>query len=253
MAILIAVAGLASAASAQQFDPFHEARIDDRRGASIPLDTRFVDETGHSRTLRTIAGGKPLLLVPVLHRCPNFCSVTLAGVTAAIDALPPPGAKNFVTLAFGIDPQEGPDAARSDLSRLREQTGRAPPPNTHALTGAQPDIRRVTDALGYHYAWDDRIGQYAHAAGLALITPDGHLSRWFYGLRPDPAELAKALDQAQANRTGSWTEQLLLVCFLYDPQTGRYTATITDILRLAGLLTIAAIGLTILALRRKTA
>ena len=247
--ILLAIA---APAAAQQFDPFHEARIDKRPGAAIPLNGTFLDRDGKPVTLKQLADGKPMVLVPVLHECPNFCSVTLAGVTKAIAALPP-GTAPFATVAFGIDPKEGPAQARDDLARVAAQTGRKLPPSTYALTGPAPAIHQVTDALGYHYAWDARIGQYAHAAAFAVITPGGKLSRWFYGLRPDPAELAKALDQAQANRTGSWTEQLLLVCFHYDPKTGRYTATITDILRLAGLLTIAAIGLTILALRRKTA
>lgn len=242
---------LAAPLSAQQFDPFHEARIDDRAGAQIPMNGTFLDRDGNRVTLKQLAAGRPMLLVPVLHECPNFCSVTLAGVTKAIDALPAPGANNFTTVAFGIDPKEGPAQAKDDLARLAAQTGRKPPPNTYALTGQAAAIHRVTDALGYHYAWDKRIGQYAHAAAFAVITPSGKLSRWFYGLSPDPGELAQALQTAQQDQVGNWAQQLLLICFHYDPNTGQYTPVITKILRLAGIATVVGIGLVIFFAQRR--
>jgi protein SCO1/2 len=244
---------LAAPAAAQQFDPFHEARIDERPGAQIPLNGTFLDRNGKRVTLNQLAAGKPMLLVPVLHECPNFCSVTLSGLTRAIAALPQPGAQDFVTVAFGIDPKEGPAQARDDLARLESQTGRKLPPNTYALTGQAAAIHQVTDALGYRYAWDKRIGQYAHAAAFAVITPDGKLSRWFYGLSPDPGELAQALQTARQDQVGSWTQQLLLICFHYDPNTGRYTPAIMKILRLAGIATILGIGLIMLLSRRRRA
>ena len=247
--ILLAIA---APAAAQQFDPFHEARIDKRPGAAIPLNGTFLDRDGKPVTLKQLADGKPMVLVPVLHECPNFCSVTLAGVTKAIAALPP-GTAPFATVAFGIDPKEGPAQARDDLARVAAQTGRKLPPSTYALTGPAPAIHQVTDALGYHYAWDARIGQYAHAAAFAVITPGGKLSRWFYGLSPDPGELAQALQAAREDHVGSWTQQLLLICFHYDPETGRYTASIMKILRLAGLATVLGIGLIIHFARKRRA
>ncbi|BBC72776.1 electron transporter SenC [Altererythrobacter sp. B11] len=251
LAILLAL--LSTPVAAQQFDPFKEARIDNDPGASIPLDGAFVDQNGRPTSLQRIADGRPLLLVPVLHECPNFCRVTLSGITDAIAALPAGERGRFATVAFGIDPREGPAEAADDLHRLAEQTGRAPPPDTFATTGPKSAIRDVTDALGYHYKWDERIGQYAHAAAFAVITPQGHLSRWFYGLDPDPAELGKALEVARQDKTGGgWAQQLLLVCFHYDPETGQYTPAITKILRLAGFATVLAIGLGILFLRRRT-
>lgn len=241
---------LATPVAAQQFDPFHEARIDKRIGAQIPLNGTFLDRSGKAVTLKQLAGGKPLLLVPVLHECPNFCSVTLAGVTKAIAALPA-GTGQFATIAFGIDPKEGPAQAKDDLARLQAQTGRELPADIYALTGQAPTIHAVTDALGYHYAWDARIGQYAHAAAFAVITPSGKLSRWFYGLSPDPAELAQALQTARQDQVGGWAQQLLLICFHYDPQTGRYTTSIMKILRLAGIATVLGIGLIVYLSRRR--
>jgi protein SCO1/2 len=244
---------LAAPAAAQQFDPFHEARNDKRIGAQVPLDGTFLDRNGKAVTLEQLAAGKPRLLLPVLHDCPNFCSETLAGVTKAIAALPA-GTRPFATVAFGIDPKEGPAQAKDDFARLEAQTGRRLPSDTYALTGPASAIHQVTDALGYHYAWDARIGQYAHAAAFAVITPSGKLSRWFYGLSPDPVELAEALQTARQDQVGSWAQQLLLICFHYDPETGRYTASIMKILRLAGLATILGIGLlVVLSQRRRSA
>ena len=236
---------------AQQFDPFHEARIDRKPGVSIPMDGRFLDQTGKIVTLRGLAAGKPLLLVPVLHECPNFCGVTLAGISQALPRLPSGTEQGFATVAFGIDPREGPRDAQADLTRLKSQTGHSIPPRTYALTGDAATIRNVTDALGYHYAWDARIGQYAHAAAFAVITPQGKLSRWFYGLSPDPAKLSQALVTAQQDKSSTRADQLLLVCFHYDPQSGKYTLAITRALRLAGLLTICTLAITILAMRQR--
>jgi protein SCO1/2 len=232
-------------------DPFKAAAIDERPGAPIPLDRTFVNEDGKAVTLRQIAGGKPLLITPVQHECPNICGVTLAGITAAIDGQAKfrPG-RDFALVAFGIDPREGPTQARADLGRLARQR-----PNASwqpvALTGSDKAIRAATDALGYRYAWSDRLRQYAHLSGTAVLTPDGKLSSWLYGLSPTSAQLDKALVQASAGQTGGVMQQLLLLCFHYDPQTGRYSLAITEALRLAGIATVLLIALTVGLLSRK--
>lgn len=237
------------AAPAQSgFDPFSQARIDERPGARVPIDARFLDARGQPVTLRGLSHGKPILLVPVLHECPNLCGVTLAGVSDAIagQALVP--GRDFVTVAFGIDPKEGPAAAADDLHRVEART---PMRGTYALTGGRDAIRAVTDAIGYHYAWDPRIGQYAHAAATAVLTPQGRLSGWLYGLTPEPDALESALRTAAAGRAGSWGEALLLLCYHYDPVTGRYTPAIEKILRAAAAATVIGLALLMLRLRRR--
>jgi protein SCO1/2 len=231
-------------------DPFKSATIVERPGAAIPLDDAFVDQDGKPTTLRRIADGKPLLVVPVQHECPNICSVTLAGITGAIDgqARYRPG-RDFAIVALGIDPREGPPQARDDLHRLAEQR----PGKWHpvALTGSDKAIRAVTDALGYRYAWSSQLNQYAHVSGTAVLTADGMLSSWLYGLAPTPAQVDSALAQATAGKSGGIMQQILLLCFHYDPQTGRYSLAIVKALRIAGVLTVAAIALLVLALSRK--
>jgi protein SCO1/2 len=202
-------------------------------------------------TLRRIAGGKPLLITPVQHECPNICGVTLAGITSAIDGQTKyrPG-RDFAIVALGIDSREGPAQARDDLQRLAGQRADATWQPV-ALTGSAPAIHAVTDALGYRYAWSDQLRQYAHLSGTAVLTPDGKLSSWLYGLSPTPAQLDAALAQASSGRSGGVMQQLLLLCFHYDPQSGRYSLAITEALRLAGIATVVLIALAIGFLSRK--
>ena len=102
------------------------------------------------------------------------------------------------------------------------------------MTGDASAVAAVTDALGYRYAWDERIGQYAHVAAIAVLTPDGRLARWLYGLAPQPGDLALALTDAGQGRIGGLAEQLLLLCYRYDPASGRYTGAIWSALRIGG-------------------
>jgi len=229
------------------FDPFGQASIDGRPGARVPMDLAFLDADGRRTSLRAVAGGKPMLLVPVLHHCPNICGATLAGVTQAVARQKLRPARDFALVAFGIDPREGPQAARDDLAQIRMREG------VHALTGERQAIRSVTDAIGYHYAWDARIGQYAHAAAAAVISPEGRLTGWLYGLTPRPTDLERALRSARSEQPGSFGDALLLLCYHYDPATGRYTPAIEKILRLAGGVTVVGIGLLIFRLRRAVA
>lgn len=232
-------------------DPFKAASIVERPGAQVPLDRPFVAASGKLVTLRRLAAGKPLLITPVQHECPNICGVTLAGIAGAIDRQTryKPG-RDFAIVALGIDPREGPAQARDDLERLAAQR-----PNAGwqpvALTGSESSIHAVTGALGYRYAWSDQLKQYAHLSGTAVLTPDGKLSSWLYGIAPTSAQLEAALAQATAGRSGGVMQQILLLCFHYDPQTGRYSLAITKALRLAGIATVVLIALGILLLSRR--
>lgn len=235
----------------QLFDPFGAARIDERPGARIPLEARFTDSRGTAVTLGGLARHRPILLVPVLHNCPNICGVTLSGIADAIAGQDKRPGRDFVLVAFGIDPEEKPSDAAGDLERLHDHAPKLKTDAVYALTGSKAAIRSVTDALGYHYAYDPRIGQYAHASAVAVISPQGRLTNWLYGLTPQPVKLSQALDDADAGVQPNWGEQLLLVCFHYDPETGRYTASIEKVLRLAGFGTVAGVGLLVWRLRRR--
>jgi protein SCO1/2 len=244
MKVLVILLTLLAARPACAFDAFKEAGIDRKPGAIVPLDRVFRDETGAAVTLRGLSQSKPIVLVPVLHDCPNICGVTLSGLAQAIQAQSFMAGDDFTVIAFSIDPKETPKDAAAALDRLRRAFPSLPPNGWHALTGSKADIAAVTDALGYRYAWDDRLGQYAHVAATAVLTPDGKLARWLYGVAPAPADLKLALTEAGQGTIGDWGDQLLLLCYHYDPQTGRYGSIIRTLLRIGGGLTVlAGIGL----------
>lgn len=236
-------------AAAAPFDPFGLATIDERPGAAVPMDMLFHDAAGNRVTLRQLAGGRPILLAPVLHDCPNFCGVTLDGLLAARERAGP-GARPAAVVAFGIDPRETPAAARSDLGRLGARHP-ASIGDVAALTGDAVSIAEVTDALGYRYAFDPRIGQYAHVAATAVLTPNGRLVRWLYGIAPRPDLLRAAVEDAAAGRTGGFVERLILLCYHYDPAQGRYGLAIDRLLKLGCLLTVALLAAFILISRRR--
>lgn len=250
---LVAIALLATGAIDPN-NPFKSASIDQRPGAQIPLDAAFVTQDGQATTLRRIADGKPLLLVPVQHECPNICSVTLSGIAGAIDGQSKyRPERDFAVVAFGFDPREGPAQARDDLDRLAQaHTGRWQPV---ALTGAAGPIAAVTQGLGYRYAWSQPLRQYVHVTGTAVLTADGKLSSWLYGISPTSAQVTKALDQASAGHSGSIMQRLILLCCYYDPLTGQYSLAITKVLRFAGIATalLIALAIAMLSWRRRGA
>jgi protein SCO1/2 len=224
------------------FDAQKETGIDPRLGATVPLDLPFRDEHGKAVTLRALAHGKPMLLAPVVHNCPNICGVTLAGLLAAVtqqDLMP---GRDFSIVAFGIDPRERPQDAASSLDKLRQ----AYPPlivkAVHGLTGPASSIAAVTQSLGYRYAWDQERQQYAHAAAVAVLDSDGRLSRWLYGVAPDPTDLKLSLVDAGRHRIGTWTDQLLLLCFHYDAATGRYSSLTWTLLQAGSVITMLVLA-----------
>lgn len=246
---------LSATAFAQQFDPFQKATIEEKLGAMVPLDVPLVDAKGEATTLRQIAGGKPLLLVPVLHECPNLCGVTLVGVTDAIAEQKARPGRDFGLVAFGIDPREGPAQSRDDLQRLHAARASAPVQSIAAVTGSAQSIGSVTQAMGYRYAWDPRIGQYAHVAATAVIAPDGRLSSWLYGAQPSADQLSRALEYARADKSGSVMQRLILLCYHFDPATGRYSLLIDRVIKIAAIATVLVLAalLFFLGRQRRTA
>jgi len=229
-------------ARAEPFDPFGAASIDGRPGMQIPLDAPFVDASGHSVSLRTLAHGRPLVIAPVEHHCPNLCGLTLDGLAQAVAGQTYQPGRDFTLVALGINPREGADAARASQQRLS---------HADALVGSAASIGAVTRALGYRYAWDARIGQYAHLAAVAVLTPDGRLSHWLYGVAPSSRDLHLALTDAGRGRLGSLGDQIRLLCYHFDPQAGRYDGVVMSLARGLGVATAAALVILIGALLRR--
>lgn len=231
----------------QPFDPFGTATIEERPGAAIPMGLPFTGEDGKATTLRAIGGDKPLLLIPVLHDCPNFCGVTAAGIARSIAAQHYVAGRDFRVVLFGIDPREGREDAAANLRRLGAGGFLGALGDPAALTGGAGAIRATADALGYRYAFDPRIGQYAHVAAAAVLTGEGRLSGWLYGIDPAPASLERAIGAARDHRRAGLADRIILLCYHYDPATGTYTLAIERVLQLLAFLTVA--GLAILLMR----
>lgn len=249
--VLLLMILFSSARSAVAFDPFQAAGIDPHPGAQVPLDRVFYDQDNHAVTLRQLGAGKPMLLVPVLHRCPNLCGVTLAGLLQAIDMQTARPGRDFTLIAFGIDPKEAPTDGAASLQRLR-QSFPALAGRVTAVTGDATNIAAVLQALGYRYGWDAESGQYAHIAATAVLNPAGQLTRWLYGVAPQPRDLSLAVTEAGQTVISTWEEQFLLLCFHYDPQNGRYDNAIWRSVQIGGYFVVAFGGLLIcLALCRE--
>jgi len=227
--------------------PLKDVGFDQRIGEPLPLDAAFVDELGRRVTLGDyFTGDRPAVLALVYYDCPMLCSLIMAGVAKTLSVLELETGKDFDVIAVSFAPGETPAMAREAKAAALERYGKATAGGWHFLSarvrpspdGGEEAIRRVAAAAGFSYTWvpgsGDRTGEYAHAAGIMVVTPEGLLSKYFYGIEYPPRDLRLALVEASAGRLGSVVDQLLLYCFHYDPTLGKYTATVTRILRLAG-------------------
>lgn len=232
-----------TSASREAFDPFSAVDIRDSLGAQVPLDTVFRDSRGQAVTLGALLDGRPAVLAPVYYTCPNVCSVTLASVMSALSSVPFEAGEDYVFIAYSIDPREGPsdaaEAKREALSRLRPGADEAA---FHFLTGETKLIEQVSTTISFGYAWDPEVAQYAHAAAIATVTPEGRLARWLYGLAYQPTDLRLAILEAGQGTVGDAADKLLLLCYRYDPNTGQYSGLVRTMLMTSGGLTLAAIG-----------
>jgi len=259
---LLAVSVGGTPAAAQSYDPLLVQRdptesvgLDQRLGERIPGDVVLRAEDGRELRLDELLGERPVVLALVYYECPMLCTLVFDGVLRALRPLDLEPGRDFELVAVSIDPGETPDLAAAKKANLLEEYGR---PGTaagwHLLTGDEPQIRRLADAVGFRYAFDEESGQYAHAAGLVVATPDGVLSRYLYGVDYAPRDLRLALVEAGEGRVGSLVDQVLMLCMHWDPEQGRYGFAIVRALQIAGGLTVLAIaGYVLVALRRERA
>ena len=229
-----------------------DIRIEQHLGGQLPLDATFQDEAGQTVKLGDYFNRqRPVVVALVYYNCPMLCNQILAGLIGSLrDVQLEPGC-DFDVVVVSFDPREGPPDAQKKKKLVMGDYRR---PETaagwHFLTGDKDSIDAVADAVGFRYAFDAQTNQFAHASGIMLATPQGKLSHYFYGIEYQPKDLRLGLVEASANKIGSAVDQLLLYCYHYDPETGRYGPTIMNILRLAGIVTVFALVALILCLRR---
>ncbi|HSZ62410.1 MAG TPA: SCO family protein [Terriglobales bacterium] len=219
--------------------------IDQHLNAEVPVDLRFRDETGRAVTLADYFGhGRPVILNLGYYQCPMLCSEILQGLVGSMKALTFNLGQDFDVVTVSFDPSETPEMAAAKKRDIMKRYGR---PNTdqgwHFLTGQADQINALTRAVGYQYQFDPKTEQYAHAAAIVMLTPDHHVSGYFYGVEFSPKDLRLGLVQASQNKIGNLGDQVLLYCYHYDPRTGKYGAVISNILKLAGVVTILILGI----------
>jgi protein SCO1/2 len=210
--------------------------IEQKLDARVPLDLTFTDEFGRKAPLSTyFQSGKPVLLALVYYRCPMLCTQILTGVASSLKAVSLDPGKDFEVVAISFDPKDTPETAASKKQVYMKRYGRTGTANGwHLLTGDAANIKALTDAVGYHYRYDPATDQFAHASGIMIVTPDGRLSRYFYGVEYAPRDVRLGLVEASQNKIGNPVDEILLFCFHYDPSTGKYGAVVMNIVRLAG-------------------
>lgn len=226
--------------------------FDQRLGESIPMDLTFLDETGQAVRLGDLFGERPVLLVPVYFDCPMLCTMILNGFASALMPLKFTPGEEFEIVVVSFNPREKPEKAAAAKERtLHRYNQPETAPAWHFLTGDEEQITRFTDSIGFRYQWDEASQQYAHTAGIVLATADGTIARYFFGIEYAPRDLRLGLIEAADNKIGTIVDQALLYCFKYDPESGKYSAVVLNIIRLGGIAVAVALILFITIMLRR--
>lgn len=223
-----------------------------RLGDQVPADLPFVDETGKAVRLGDYFGKRPVVLALAYYECPMLCTQVLSGMTAGLKGLSFNAGQEFEVVVVSIDPGEGPGLAAAKKATYvahydREETASA----WHFLTGRKADIDRLAQTVGFAYTYDAKTDQYAHAAGLSILTPDGRIARYLFGIDFAPRDLRLGIVEAADRTIASPVDTVLLYCYHYDPATGTYGLMIMRLVRTAGVLFVLAMVAGFVVLRRR--
>jgi len=249
--------------------PLREIGFDQNLDAPVPLDTPFRDESGRTVRLGDYFGRRPVVMVFAYYDCPMLCTLVINGLSSALKVMSLSPGQDFEIVTVSFDPRDTPASASAKKASYLERYRREGAAEAwHFLTGDEPNIAAITKAVGFRYAWDEKFGQYAHAAGfryvwdkdtnqfahptgVIVLTPDGRLARYLFGIEYGPRDLRFAIVEASAGKIGSAVDSLLLYCYHYDPMTGRYGLVIMKAMRIAGAGTVLALGSFILVMVRR--
>ncbi len=229
----------AESTPAEQKKIMSQVRVEPQMGKQVPFDLPFHDELGASVTLGSYFGTRPVIIVPVYYQCPMLCSLTLTELLNTLKAVPLNPGKDFEIVTFSINPKEKPElAAAKKANYIKSYHREGAAAGWHFLTGEESSIHALTESLGFHYAYDEKSGEYAHASSVIVATPKGLLTHYFAGLGLPPLDLRLALVEASQGKIGSLIDQAILLCYHYDPVKGKYGFVIAGVIRIAGLITI---------------
>lgn len=242
VSLLTAVPGVRALDTNAANKIFAQGRFEQNLGAQVPLDAVFRDEAGQPTTLRSILGRRPAILVLGYHECPMLCSLVLGGLVESMTDLRTRSGDGFDLIDVSIHPGDTPaQAAQQKRVYFKRYARHGADAGWHFLTS--PDaatIHRLADPVGFHFGYDPTTGQYAHPSGLMILTPEGKVARYFFGVNFDPGDLQSALTTAGQRKVGSRIQELLMTCFHYNPINGKYGALVINLVRVGGGLTLLA-------------
>lgn len=231
---------------------FDRMDVEQKLDAPLPLNETFTDEEGNGIQLKSYFHDKPVLITYVYYSCPQLCPVTLKTLASTLSMLSVTPGKDYEMVAVSFDPQDSVAESKrqkeSFVQIIRKEGSAA---GIHFLTGTPGAIQKITDAAGFKYVKDEETGQFAHPAMTIAVTPQGHISRYFFGPDYPPRDIELALKASEKSQIGSLSQKILMFCFCYDPSTGRYTLAILNLLKVAGVITMMVLGGLVFLLKRK--
>jgi len=232
--------------------PLREIGFDQHLGRRLPLDALVRAEDGRVAPLREYFGARPVVLVFAYYSCPMLCTQVVNGLASAVDVLSLEPGRDFDVVVLSFDPHDTPSAATAKKTAFLERYKRTGArTGSHFLTADPPAIDQLTKAAGFRYVWDAPTNQFAHPTGVIVVTPDGRLGHYLFGIDYGPRDLRLALVEASAGHIGTAVDSLLLYCYHYDPMTGRYGFLVLRALRVAGVATVLALGALIAVMVRR--
>jgi protein SCO1/2 len=217
--------------------------IDQNLNAQIPLELKFKDETGQAVRLGQYFRDKPVVLALVYYECPGLCDLILNGLAHAMEQISLNVGADYEVVTVSFNPKESWQLAGAKKATYLEKYSRpGAKDGWHFLTGDQASIKSLADTVGFHYKYDPVNNQFAHASAIFVLTPEGKISRYFYGIEYKPRDFRLGLVEASANKIGSAADQVMLFCYHYDPTTGKYGMAITQVTRVLGTATVLLLG-----------
>jgi protein SCO1/2 len=228
-----------------------EIGFDQNLDQRVPLDIPFKDDAGLSVRLADYFGKRPVVMLFAYYECPMLCTQVINGLAGALKVISLEPGKDFEVVVVSFDPRDTPSAAATKKAAFLERYGRTSGDGTHFLTGEQSAIQRLTKAAGFRYVWDEETSQFAHPSGIIVLTPDGRLARYLFGIEYGPRDLRFGIVEASDGKIGNPADALLLYCYHYDPMTGKYGFVIMRALRIAAVATLLALGAFIAVMIRR--
>jgi protein SCO1/2 len=232
--------------------PLREIGFDQKLDQRVPLDIPFTDDHGRPVRLGDYFGKRPVVLMFAYYECPMLCTQVINGLASALGVISLDAGQDFDVVVVSFDPKDTPATAAAKKAAFLERYTRAgTAAGVHFLTGEPPAIAQLTSAAGFRYTWDTATKQFAHPSGVIVLTPDGRLARYMFGIEYGPRDLRFAIVEASDGRVGNPVDALLLYCYHYDPMTGRYGLLIMRAMRLAAIMTLAVLSAFIITMLRR--